>query len=82
MAEVRPSTLQSISRIVPNRQAALKLVVAAVAFAAILLLPTPAGLTVEGQRALAVMTLAVVLWATEPYRSRWLASLAWCCWSC
>ena len=65
MAEVSPSTLQSISRIVPNRQAALKLVVAAVAFAAILLMPTPDGLTAEGQRALAVMTLAVVLWATE-----------------
>ena len=65
MAEVHPSTLQSISRVVPNRRAALKLVVAVVAFAVILLMPTPDGLTAEGQRALAVMTLAVVLWATE-----------------
>ncbi len=34
-------------------------------FAAILLAPTPDGLTNEGQRSLAVMALAVVLWATE-----------------
>ena len=35
------------------------------AFGAVLLAPTPDGLTPEGQRALAVMALAVVLWATE-----------------
>ena len=34
-------------------------------FLAILLMPSPEGLSAEGQRALAVMTLAVVLWATE-----------------
>ncbi len=34
-------------------------------FFAVLLAPTPGGLTPEGQRALAVMALAVVLWATE-----------------
>ena len=30
-----------------------------------MLLPTPAGLTPQGQAALAVMCLAVILWATE-----------------
>lgn len=34
-------------------------------FAAILLVPAPEGLSPQGQRALAVMGLAVVLWATE-----------------
>lgn len=34
-------------------------------FLAVLLMPSPAGLTAEGQKALAVMTLAVVYWATE-----------------
>ena len=34
-------------------------------FFAVLLSPAPDGLTPEGQRALAVMALAVVLWATE-----------------
>lgn len=34
-------------------------------FAAIILAPNPEGLTDQGQRALAVMALAVVLWATE-----------------
>ena len=34
-------------------------------FLVVLLAPTPAGLTEPGQRALAVMLLAVVLWATE-----------------
>jgi len=43
----------------------LKLVLPLAVFAAVLLMPTPEGLTVEGQRALAVMALAVVLWATE-----------------
>ena len=34
-------------------------------FAVLMLLPTPAGLTPQGQAALAVMCLAVILWATE-----------------
>ncbi len=44
---------------------AIKLVLPWVAFGAILLAPTPEGLTPEGQRSLAVMALAVLLWATE-----------------
>jgi len=43
----------------------LKAVSAAIVFAAILLVPAPEGLPPQGQRALAVMGLAVVLWATE-----------------
>ena len=35
------------------------------AFVAVMAAPTPEGLSVEGQRALAVMVLAVGLWATE-----------------
>jgi len=34
-------------------------------FAVIMLVPTPDGLTAQGQRALAIMVLAVVLWSTE-----------------
>ena len=34
-------------------------------FAVLMLIPTPAGLTLQGQAALAVMCLAVILWATE-----------------
>ena len=34
-------------------------------FAVIMLMPTPDGLTAQGQRALAIMVLAVVLWSTE-----------------
>ncbi len=34
-------------------------------FLVVLLMPAPAGLSPEGQKALAVMTLAVVYWATE-----------------
>ena len=34
-------------------------------FGALMLMPTPNGLTEEGQRALAIMVLAVVLWSTE-----------------
>ena len=48
-----------------NAATVIKLAAAAIVFLAILLLPTPAGLTPDGQRALAVITLAVVLWATE-----------------
>ena len=44
---------------------AVKLLLAAAVFLAILLMPAPAGLTEQGQRALAVMVLAVILWATE-----------------
>ena len=43
----------------------LRVLAPAVVFAALMLLPTPAGLTPQGQAALAVMGLAVVLWATE-----------------
>ena len=42
-----------------------KLLLAGAVFVAVLLIPTPDGLTVQGQRALAVMLLAVILWATE-----------------
>ena len=65
MAENDAPQLSTISRLIPDSKAALKLGAAAVVFLGILLMPTPAGLTTEGQRALAVMTLAVVLWATE-----------------
>ena len=44
---------------------AAKLLLAVAVFLGILLMPAPPGLTVEGQRALAVMLLAVILWATE-----------------
>ena len=44
---------------------ALKVLAPALVFAVIMLLPSPAGLTPQGQAALAVMCLAVVLWATE-----------------
>ena len=52
-------------RIISNRASALKLGAAGLLFLVVLLMPTPQGLTPEGQRALAVMALAVVLWATE-----------------
>ncbi len=44
---------------------AVKLFLAAAVFLVILLMPAPAGLSEHGQRALAVMLLAVILWATE-----------------
>ena len=44
---------------------AAKLLLAVAVFLGILLMPAPPGLTEEGQRALAVMLLAVILWATE-----------------
>ena len=44
---------------------ALKVIPPIAGFVAVLLAPTPDGLTPQGQRALAVMALAVVLWATE-----------------
>ena len=54
----------AISRSV-SLAASVKLAVATAAFLGILLMPTPEGLTGPGQRALAVMVFAVVLWATE-----------------
>ena len=45
--------------------ATLKFGLPLLAFAVVLLAPTPEGLSVEGQRALAVMALAVGLWATD-----------------
>ncbi|MCI0846685.1 MAG: anion permease [Chloroflexi bacterium] len=44
---------------------AFRLGLPAAVFAAVILAPNPEGLTEQGQRALAVMALAVVLWATE-----------------
>jgi solute carrier family 13 (sodium-dependent dicarboxylate transporter), member 2/3/5 len=48
-----------------NKGLALKITAPVLAFAVVMLAPTPAGLTDEGQRALAVMALTVVLWTTE-----------------
>lgn len=53
------------ARLAPHCLAGAKFGVAVALFIGILLLPTPAGLTGAGQRALAVMVLAVALWATE-----------------
>ena len=43
----------------------LRVLAPALIFAGVMLLPTPSGLTPQGQAVLAVMCLAVVLWATE-----------------
>jgi len=43
-------------------------------FTAILLMPTPPGLTVQGQRAMAVFWLAFILWLTTPIPV-WLTSM-------
>jgi sodium-dependent dicarboxylate transporter 2/3/5 len=48
-----------------NKGLALKMVAPVLAFTLVMLTPTPAGLTSEGQRVLAVMALTVVLWTTE-----------------
>ena len=48
-----------------NKGLALQIAAPLLAFSIILLAPTPSGLTAEGQKALAVMALAVVLWASE-----------------
>ena len=48
-----------------DKRASIKLAVPIAAFIVVVLAPTPDGLTGEGQRAMAVMILAVVLWATE-----------------
>ena len=42
-----------------------KIILPLIVFVIILLIPTPDGLTTEGQVALAVMALVVILWATE-----------------
>ena len=59
--------MSSISVIAPalGGWTAIKLLLAGLVFLAVLLMPTPEGLTDQGQRALAVMLLAVILWATE-----------------
>ncbi len=54
-----------LSRIAPDWFGAAKVGAGLLIFLAILFMPTPAGLTPEGQRALAVMALAVVFWSTE-----------------
>ena len=43
----------------------IKLALPVTIFAIVLFMPNPAGLSVEGQRALAIMALVVILWATE-----------------
>ena len=43
----------------------IKLALPVTVFAIVLFMPNPAGLSVEGQRALAIMALVVILWATE-----------------
>ena len=61
-------TLQSVTDLLRdsvNVVGAIKLGASVILFLIVLLMPTPEGLTPEGQKALAVMTLAVVLWATE-----------------
>ncbi len=63
-----PPGASALSRAVFTPTAA-KLLVAAAVFLAILLMPAPEGLTVAGQRSLAVMTFIVVLWATEVVHS-------------
>ena len=66
-ASARSTGLIAVSSAIANRprELLLKLGLPLAAFAAVLLAPTPEGLTGEGQRAMAVMALAVVLWATE-----------------
>jgi len=59
-----PAGASALSRALLNPTAP-KLLVAFAVFLAILLMPTPEGLTLQGQRSLAVMTFIVVLWATE-----------------
>ena len=61
-------TLQSVTDLLRdsvNVVGAIKLGASVILFLIVLLMPTPEGLTPEGQKALAVMTLAVVLSATE-----------------
>jgi sodium-dependent dicarboxylate transporter 2/3/5 len=48
-----------------NKGLALKIAAMVLLFAVVMLAPTPAGLTDQGQRALAVTVLTVILWTTE-----------------
>ncbi len=48
--------------------------IALIVFAVLMLMPTPEGLTVQGQRALAVFWLAFILWLTTPIPV-WLTSM-------
>ena len=59
--------MSTISTIAPTLRGgtAAKLLLAVAVFVGVLLMPAPAGLAEPGQRALAVMLLAVILWATE-----------------
>ena len=59
--------MEETSNVTPQRSAALifKFGFPLILFTAIILAPTPEGLTPQGQRALAVMSLAVALWASE-----------------
>ena len=59
---MRDTFLPSISQ---SFSTTLKVGAAVLVFFVVLLAPSPDGLTPEGQRALAVMAFAVVLWATE-----------------
>ena len=68
MKSSAPPGPAALSRAVFTPTAA-KLLVAVAVFLAILLMPTPEGLTLQGQRALAVMTFVVILWATEVVHS-------------
>ena len=49
----------------PGRMLALKIIAPLTIFGVLLFMPTPEGLTPEGQKALAIMALTVVWWATE-----------------
>ena len=43
----------------------VKLALPITVFAIVLFSPNPEGLSIEGQKALAIMALVVILWATE-----------------
>ena len=58
-------TASQLSRLSLDPFGAAKVAAGVIAFLVVLLMPTPEGLTPEGQKALAVMTLAVVFWGTE-----------------
>ena len=51
---------------IQNRKMLYSLLVAAAIFLVIFFMPTPTGLSVLGQRVLAIFALVVVLWITEP----------------
>ena len=61
-------TLQTVTQLFRDSldvMAIVKLGAGLILFLFVLLMPAPGGLTPEGQKALAVMALAVVLWGTE-----------------